>query len=72
MNQVIFLLFTISIMVFAYVFSNRFSAEFRKLFYRVIDLVPNFEGNEIADLKSFIFCFAAMLFLLGAMKIIFG
>ena len=71
MNQVVFLLLIMVLSVFAYLLSEKFPEEFRKLFSRFTDLSPNFEG-KMADLKSFMFCFTIMLFLLGVVKIIFG
>lgn len=70
-DQVVFLLLIVILSALTYLLSFRFLEEYRKLFCRIINLTPSFEGTRRAELMSFLFCSVLMLFILGVMMIIF-
>lgn len=64
MPAVIFLLIFVAFLVFMDRMSCKFPEEMKKLFDRIINLLPVFDGAN-ADLKSFMFCLFWMAFIIG-------
>ena len=69
MAAIVFLILCIAFMVFLFMLSRTMTDEFRLLFTRLIDLIPRWDGDH--DIKSFIFCFTVMLFILGLVIVVF-
>jgi len=70
MSAIVFLLLCISCMVFLILLSRTLTDEFRMLFVRVTELIPQWDPNH-ADLKGFAFCIAILLFIFGLAIVVF-